>query len=548
MKKTTWILIAIIVLYFALRLPGFSFSYHQDEVDWATVVNPVYETEYIIPHPPLGEFLYHVTGVVAGYSNLRALPLLFGAFNLVLIFWYVRRRWNAEAALWSTFIFAIGGYSAIASLMIDTDGQILPFFLLLALLAYDYLLSAKNLQSRLWFGLWLAVACFLGLMVKLSFALVPAALVLHYVWTKRHSITKRQISFLAGGIAGAVFVAVVALLVARTIFPWFNLQRSIVYWEHFIVFSGRNYLQIVIETLKGLILTSPLLVGLPFFLDKEDRKKAGELFSFLLCSVLFYLVIFDFSGAALDRYWQLLIVPLSIMSGVVIAKLIKKHGWSFGGQVVGVVAVFTLFVLQFIQPVVPALYPKSEWFARVVQLRWNFLFPFTGGSGPVGFYISFLVVACAWIFIAVCIVIGKIKPRALGILVPVILFVGIFYNGMFVTEYIFGAVNGNVHTVLKPALQFIKENPAIHNVITYNDIGSYELREMEKYQRRIYVDPRFMATYVGLLENFKQYYLYVDIPHVERNSYYGEQLHACPAIFTARSGTIVASVRDCSKR
>jgi len=48
----------------------------------------------------------------------------------------------------------------------------------------------------------------------------------------------------------------------------------------------------------------------------------------------------------------------------------------------GLIFAAALLVLNWLPQTVAALYPKSEWFGRVLHGHWNVLTPITGGSGP----------------------------------------------------------------------------------------------------------------------------------------------------------------------
>src|ERR1051326_8313706 len=120
---------------------------------------------------------------------------------------------------------------------------------------------------------------------------------------------------------------------------------------------------------------------------------------FLILGFLFYLVLFDFSIGALDRYFQFMIVPLVIISAVVTDNIFTfskdKIKWKI---VIPIFAITVLiFKLQFLTQTIPPLYPKTDWINRIFSLKWNFLYPFNGGSGPLPFYVSWGFIGYLWI-------------------------------------------------------------------------------------------------------------------------------------------------------
>ena len=221
-----------------------------------------------------------------------------------------------------------------------------------------------------------------------------------------------------------------------------------------------------------------------------------------------------------------------------------------------------IFALQFLPQAVPPLYPKAEWLSRALHFQWNFLFPFTGGSGPLPFYLSFLPIAAAW---AVCL---------LAFLVPLkrcapekgaekghsvqkeilkkqaiicILILGLVYNAAFIEEYLFGGINGNAQSLITDSISFIAANKDIKNVMVYNDTGGYEIRQMGKYARRIYATPGSEAEYAAIFAGFTGDILYINIPRVAEGSVYQTYFDSCTSVFHESSGKISATVYGCEK-
>jgi hypothetical protein len=195
---------------------------------------------------------------------------------------------------------------------------------------------------------------------------------------------------------------------------------------------------------------------------------------------------------------------------------------------------------------VPPHYPKTAWLERVVGLKWNFLFPFTGGSGPTGFYVSFLFIALVWIcsiiFMFTYLKSKESKKKALFS----ILILGFLYNGVFVEEYLFGKINGSPYSLFDQTKTFIIENKDIKNVIVYNDIGGFEIQQIGKYERRLYANPQFESTYKSVFDGFNGHILYIDIPKIGENNFYSNYFKSCKNVFTKRDRYITASVLECN--
>ena len=193
----------------------------------------------------------------------------------------------------------------------------------------------------------------------------------------------------------------------------------------------------------------------------------------------------------------------------------------------------------------PPLHPKSEWMNRILELKWNFLFPFTGGSGPTGFYVSFAFIALIWICSAIFgfSAFRENKYRKQALLAVLVL--GIMYNGVFIEEYLFGKINGSSHRLFAEAKEFIKNDNSIKSVVVYNDIGGYEIQQLGKYKRRLYAAPQFEETYKKFFQDFSGHVLYINIPRIGENTFYSDYLNTCKEIYYKKDKYVSAKILDC---
>lgn len=548
-KKEAVIFVGIALLFLALRLPGIHLPYHQDEYKWPIIVNPALTAPGGIPHPPLGEAIYRTGLYMFGSDNFRIVPLIFGFANIFLIYFIVRRKYSAKAAGWAALLFALSYYSILASLMVDTDGQILPFFFLLALWFYDSFNLSVDRKKWLWLILFL-ISISLGMLVKVSFLLAIGAFVLDFMFEKEIFSDKKKLAKTVGfGILGAL-VLVAVLYFSKFIFPFFNLESSAKYWEGFAKgFGGRNFFQTGIQFAKAVLYLSPVLVFGGLLSLYPYRKDLRLFHIFVALGLLFYLVLFDFSTGALDRYFEFLIVPLCIISGVLTEKLFnnrssERNDWTW------IILLFLvsslIFIVQFINHYVPALHPKSEWIARLLSFKWNFLFPFTGGSGPLGFYVSFLFMALSYIYAAILVIWMYFRKGLKSEFFAAILILGLVYNFSFTEEYLFGKINGSASRLVYDAAEFIKNDSDIKKVTVYNDNGGYEIMKIGKYRRRLYTDPAFdLNAKVSTLNATKDYYLEINIPQIDPKSVYRKYFDSCKTVYSETDKNISAEVYDC---
>jgi drug/metabolite transporter (DMT)-like permease len=125
------------------------------------------------------------------------------------------------------------------------------------------------------------------------------------------------------------------------------------------------------------------------------------------------------------------------------------------------------------------------------------------------------------------------------------------YLGIFcsVGELLYGRQYGNVSALTRQAVSDVVADPKIKNVITYYDIGGYELRLAGKYRNRLYTDARFIG-HSDLPSNYsgdRGPFLIVDFPEINKESAYWRFFNTCRTVRTWQDKLIKAYVFDCQK-
>lgn len=541
-RQSLVLLGCIAILFVALRVPGTSLPLHQDEYKWPQITNPATNTGIDVPHPPLGEFIYREAGYMIGFdTHFRFVPLAFSVANLLLLFYWLRRRVGERAAFIGAILFASSFFSVLASLMVDTDGAILPFFLLLALIAYD--LARRDPRG------WALVtaACVSGFLVKASFVLVVGALIADVLWDHRQLLYSRKTLWLGAGIAGLSAALALVLVAASYIFPFFDVASSLRYWMHFASFH-HNWFQIAIQAVKAAFYLSPLLVLMPFWATRDDLERVRPLLFFTVFGLVFYLVLFDFSVGALDRYLQFLIVPLVSLAAVMLDRSYRGVSWRalVIPLIIGSVAALGIFAVQFAAQAVPSLYPKAAWLARILSFHWTFLYPFSGGSGPLTFYISFAFLAGTWVVSGALIFSGLFARSWRHVLLLILIPLSFGYNAAFIEEYLAGRINGSTPTLVERAAAYVAADPDIARIVVYNDNGGYEIQLTGKYEKRLYTSPDFDWNQKAATMNaFKGHYLVIDAPPVDPESFFAKYFATCIPVYQDADKYMHATVYDC---
>jgi hypothetical protein len=553
-KREVFVFACIAILFLFLRLPGIHIPYHQDEYKWPLYSDTSVYAPGSVPHPPLTEFIYRVVAPNFGYENFRLVPLIFSFADLFLLFYLSLIIFkNKRSAFVAAVLFSVSFYSILASLMVDVDGAIMPFFLLILFIGYFKLkensFNIRDKNNYKWL-MALLVGGIGGFLIKVSGLLPIAAVAIDFAILNGAFDDKKRffkyVLYALGLLVGMVLV----LVVAKIIFPFFNISFALKYWEHFAnssSFLGRGWLQTFIQFSKSLMYTSPLLVLPLLLINKEIFIKLRPLFNFIFIGLFFYLFLFDFSIGALDRYFQFLIIPLCLIATSVYSRL-NLNSFKNSNIIFPVLISISIFLLQFSKQYVPALYPKTEWINRIFGLKWSFLFPFTGGSGPTGFYVSFAFIALIWIISIVVVLTSFYKRSFVTSALTVLILTSLVYNGVFIEEYLYGKINGSPYDVFQDAKQFIIKNNNIKSVIVYNDIGGYEIKQTGKYTRRMYAAPQFENEYKKYFEDYKGYILFVNITRIDPNSFYTKYMMFCKLVFNKMDKNISANVYSCGNK
>jgi hypothetical protein len=469
-------------------------------------------------------------------------------------------------------------YNILGALQTDVDGSVLPLCFLIALIAYDKILvrlkaSETDQTQRIKVNGWIVVfiiALLAGMLTKLSFVLVVAVFALDYIWENRsnHPGTYLGRSIGLGVIFAGLYVAVLYLI--QVVYPAFSISFMLTHAHQFTSTSGRGWTQIIVQGVKALYYLSPLVIAPLFWISRGTLKKARPFLIYLILGCLFYFVLFDFSQGALDKYLMFATVPLVALAGMSIAELLRNlnakflqtgisHSFSkvfIIGILPGLALAALVFWTNFFHPAVVALYPKSEWFGRVIHGHWNILTPITGGSGPMGFYISFLFIAVSFIIAIVAAIVGRLAmngrfgEKNFIWLIPmfcVVCATGFTYNAVFAEEYMFGTINGSSAKVLAADIQFIRESKLVKKALTYNDAGAGPLSELNVYAGRIYATPEAEEMYRAKFAAFDGHYLVVDVPRLYADGFYAKFFATCTILYQSVSKQISGTLYRCPK-
>lgn len=546
--------ILIVLVFLVLRLPAIYYPYHQDEWKNVAASETIEGAGKFFAHPPLMQIAFVTAYQIFDIDNFRIFPLLFSIASGILLFLIVRNRTDKKIATWAVILFTVCFYNIFGSLVPDVDGAIIPFFFLLSVYLYDLFNKSDDKNKWKWFVL-LIVSILFGFLIKLNFILVIGVLLIDYIWSNWRQFTIRKIGLISIVTVGFCLIYIISLSFFEAIYPAFNMNIMLGHANQFADELGRNWLQIIVQSVKAIFYLSPLLIISLLFTTKEIFNKTRIFFIYIILGFLFYIVLFDFSRGALDKYLMFLIVPLSIIVGMILANIFGKvevnNIWKTLRIpiIIGAVLSIALLLINFFPHEVLPLHPKTLWFSRVFHGQWLMLNPFNGGSGPLGFYVSFMFIVVSFVISIALGIVAIFKKQWRAAIMSILIITCVTYNIIFAEEYLFGKMNGSAPDVLNETILYIKSNNSIKSVMTYSDIGNQYLSPIGKYGGRIYATPESES---GYREKFAKHialgghFLVVGIPPLGQESFYGKFFKGCDVLFETSSKAIVGSVYDCS--
>lgn len=547
MSKHKLIFLILITVFLLTRLAGVDFVYHQDEHRWLLLADGT--VNEAPPHPPLALLLMKFTGTILDFENLRVLSVFFSFINLWLLYLVVGRMLDKKTALLASALYTLNIYSLVAGLQVDIDGAILPFFILLGYFGYLNLIQGvrKNLSLFL-----LVLAVIGGFLTKISFVLFFLVLLFDYVI---RLYEKNKSGFV--GVLKPVFkIGALIFVLFVLLFYFFSSRFGTVvdYAAHFksLNFGSRAYLELAFKVAKSFVWLSPLLAvslaGGLFFKDIWNRQRLWYLY--ILANLLFYLILFDFSKLTIERYFMFLIVPAVIITSDFLFTIYKKFvaGLSYKNFVPGLIIFIVFSALVFLRPheVLP-LNPKTTYVEHIKEINFDFLIPFSSGSGPIGFYFSAQFILWSWI-LTVLILSGYILTKHTeykAYFFASFLVFGLGYNIVFMNELLRGDLYGSPDKVVHQTLNYVLNDPSITKVITYNDIAPYDLKKSGKYASRFYTAPE--RDYTKKMSTFKGHYMIVDFPAIDKNGRYWPLISRCSLIKKFQDKKVESYIFDCSK-
>lgn len=468
-RKEHLILIAIIITAIFLRLPQINHPFTTEESEWYFGAKTLTKEFTLVninqPSPifnyPIAMGTYRLIGLTFGATtfNLRLSALIFGIVNILLAFVLGRKLLGEKAALFAAGLMAIMPWHLFESVIIEHDGSFLMFFYLITFISF---LKFEETNKKRWFVL--SVTSFiLALLTKSSAILIPAILMLYLFLTnpltkiswnelKKRNLKNAIFKFFNSLLKPLKYgsIMIISGILILLLFFFLIKTNAPLYYNALIYrmfeakqMAGGFGIGSVSRVMMYLILwASPLILGLTIIgLKNLNRNKV-----LLSCWLIIPVAAYSTSGYAggIDRYMSVIIPAMCLLAGESLSKIKwnnKIKIWFAG------ISILSFFVFTWLGTL-PAEYLThniSEYIKRAALLKWNFLFPFYGSSGPA-FLISFIVLG-AGISLSLMLLFSSLIWKNRNILLIAFLAVSFALNAVILQEFMFSTYHPDIYAV-----------------------------------------------------------------------------------------------------
>ncbi|MEM4239989.1 MAG: glycosyltransferase family 39 protein [Candidatus Woesearchaeota archaeon] len=521
--KARW-LWAIIIAGLLLRVLTINSALSFDEFIQTKAVieaNPAGLDKYTEMNPLTTWTRIAVTKILGVHVwSLRLTSLIFAMLTLWLTYAFAKELYDKKTAAWAAALLSLSALHALVSTSISFDGAFLTFYTLLTMYCYAML---EKYSEKKWLILT-GISFGLCVLTKYPGVLVIIAIALYSLIRGRNIIKTIKECAIISIIGIAVFsiFPIIAFLTDPSYF-WASWQHGSAYFRQ----REASIALLAIQYALAMMWIGPLLL-FGYLLSWKARKKQDWIFHSLIIIILaFYTFVVQDAFRPVERYFTILLPALCILAGKYFASLnIKK--WKLFWIVFPAMLAID-YTLSFLPAKILPFYPKTGFINAVASLSWNFLVPFTGDQGPAGLYISFLVIALAFITSTACFVFALVnKKKAAGILLAAGLSLSVF----FMLELSLHISSPDISAAIKQTANYVKDNSMPGPYYTFRDYAMryYIGQDSENFDFSTSPDDiKAKLEKGGTL-------IIIDFPAVDKNSALWKSLTSCEqkAVFASK--------------
>lgn len=520
------VFIAIILL---VRISGLNLNIYTDETVFALEGKDGFKDfSKIVPeHPPIPIFLYSLYGSFFGNSNVafRLVPFTFSALSLIMVYLLAKNLYDKRIAIASVSLMAISFWHTLASLQVDIDGALLTFMILCTFFFYIKYVQTNTSKWLLFTGIFFGLA----ILTKLPGVLIIPIIFLYDILSKKS---------IKGSIFTISIVAFLGILIFFLVFGFTYFLKINFIGTIFHHGGVATKLRLsLFPLLYILIWGTPLLVFTALLSISKFKKRDIFLYIWIIIPIIFYLFVGIPNLSPYDRYFMVLIPPLSILSGKYVAENFSKRF-----LMLFMLSLAISFIIILIMNISTSYlsHNLSGYLSNIISLSWRFYFPITGSSGPM-FGMDFGSLAIIFIISGILAFLSFVS-RYKNYFFHIFLGIVISLNLFMAQELIFNTVHPNFNKVISDVGGYFLNNkmpvPIYTNQLSY----LYYLNLESEFNKARQTDDFFWFTYnsdddrIVQLENMiqtkKGTILIVDYPIIDKSSRLWRIINQCKNVKT----------------
>ncbi len=544
-------IIAILLVALILRVSGANTILFFEEAEWGMFAQDHTFTNLgltfylkagppvLWPHNPLVPVLFkavtiHTTEPAAMTFAMRMVSVVFGMATIILMYFMTKRFYNKKTAVITTGIMAIGYWHLLASLVVDIDGGVLAF--LLMLMSYLILLydekhpDARGVNRHQKKYLILAGIVFgISLLAKFSaFLLLPVIFI--YLLTSKnsgHTFRKRLIQ--------TIKILASVVVIGAAVFSIFPISALLINNPELFLYSldhAGSYTSFK-PTLRPLMVMfvfgTPLLILLSAASVKNWKQNKN---SFFLLYVFYLLFMYSFFLGSLDtestyeKYLMMTIPAMSLLAG----DFISRINFSKNNKHLLLLSTIVLFVAMIAMNIANAPYidhSVPDYQRRAVSgfispSEWNFSVPLMANVQP-GFWMNFYSLAIITMLSVLFFVAAVLKKSKLFFIL--FLSAALALNVFYLQEFLVHGTHPDINKITYEMADYYKTNyadrPLYANALTLafytgkNDdffVGADDDRK----------DQALLAKQAGAVMLVTEYY-----PNIHKDSQAWKNINTC---------------------
>ena len=493
--KYNKILLAIIILAFAIRLSGINQPFNEDELHWAYSAETRDWLGTVMRNTPLSIYAMNFITAVFGVEtwSIRLTFIIAGLSTILITAKLAKEQFSEKTAIISAFLLTIQPLHTLASLQAAYEGSFLTLFFITSI--YFLFKFCQEPTSNKKYIYLTGIALGFALLSKTSAILIipPIILIYSFLMTKklRFAMKTMLTTIIICAVIFAIGFAIPSILLQSP-----ALINSITQLLSQTDTIKTSMLSLLFQYSYAIIWFGPLLPLLTIYAVIYKKIDKLNLVS-LLYIILFYLLIIRENSPPIERYWMILLPQASIISANALIGFISDQKNRKIIMLSFATTLIALFVINLQKSKILSFYPKIQYLEHAINLDWNFLVPITGSSGPLGFYINFITIGAIFGAVGIIIIANIVQARikkfsyTTFMLSTIIIGASFAYNAFFLQEYLFSSTNPNIISATKQTIEFINTNNLKTPIYYYRNYALFHHFDNKYKSNRTNILPAF---------------------------------------------------------